>query len=455
MITVLVRSQGTPAKSINLLHSFGITMSHQWSVHALKTISQNEMEVVRDWVHQFPFIITHDNVNIPFRVYTQRIDNQSHFDCGTASTVFFQPNAPPKQPLCNSTLQEYRAQGRLSPLSVQELYTLSHQATPSRYERDVHRVLSYLIHSAEFHLETYDGKDDEIFIPPHPIYQLPTGNDYITRQFILGTEHLKEASYEGNASVVAAVLHQLNLDTEEEMKKTGLDHVMVWIGDQLTSAQLRGLFNFCAQDRNAFERLDWLVPTFGWFHLLMVFANSLHKQYLGTTAGCGLIHAFTLLERKGLISVQTRGPFHQNLHDAICHVTEAHFHASWKAIGDVETLEALRSKSPTQLYDLAKQIVDKLASSAAVEAIDALPEGQRDQALHNSILWNRDILRYIDLYEATKNGDVGIMESTLPHLAFHFAGGRNSNYLGEVLELLQCLHHDWPPELWYGQPGLY
>lgn len=107
----------------------------------------------------------------------------------------------------------------------------------------------------------------------------------------------------------------------------------------------------------------------------MAFANSLHKQYLGTTAGCGLIHAFTLLERKGLTSVQTRGPFHQNLHDAICHVTEAHFRASWKAIGDVETLEALRFKSPTQLHDLAKEIVNKLASSAAVDTIDTLPKG--------------------------------------------------------------------------------
>jgi len=200
---------------------------------------------------------------------------------------------------------------------------------------------TYFIHSSEFHLDIYDNKDNKIFIFPPPIYQLPTGDDYITQQFILGIEHLEEASYEGNASVIAAILHQLNLDTEEEMKKTGLDHVVVWIGDQLTSAWLQGLFNFHAQDFNSFERLDWLVPTFGWFHLLMAFANSLHMQYLGTTAGYGLMHAFTLLERRGLTLVQTCGPFHQNLYDAICHVTEAHFHACQKAIEDVENLEAL------------------------------------------------------------------------------------------------------------------
>jgi hypothetical protein len=59
----------------------------------------------------------------------------------------------------------------------------------------------------------------------------------------------------------------------------------------------------------------------------MAFANSLHKQYLGTTAGRGLMHAFTLLKQKGLNAVQICGPFHQHLYDAISHVAEVHFHA--------------------------------------------------------------------------------------------------------------------------------
>jgi hypothetical protein len=108
MITSFLRSQGAPAKSIDLLRAFGLTMSHQWSVRALRTISENEMATVRDMVQHLPFVVTHDNINIPFRVFSQRINNQSHFDSGTASTLFFQPNAPPEQPLCNRTLQEYR-----------------------------------------------------------------------------------------------------------------------------------------------------------------------------------------------------------------------------------------------------------------------------------------------------------------------------------------------------------
>ena len=406
------------------------------------------MLVVQDWVHQFPFVITHDNVNIPFHVLSQCINNQSHFDSGTTSTLFFQPNAPLPPPLSSHMLQEFRLQGRQTPLTVLKIYDLASLAAPAQHDRDVYLILQYLTGSTEFNFTTYPDREHSLFTPLKPVNQLPIGEQYATQQFMLGTEHLEEASYEGNASVIAAILHQLKLDTDEEMKKIGLDCVIPWVGDQLTAACLCGLYGFRAQDHNAFERLDWLVVNFGWFHLLMAFANSLHKQYLGTTAGWGLMHAFTLLSRKGLSTVQTCGPFHQQLHEAILHVAEGHFCACWKVVGNVEDLAELHSKSPMELFNLAQDIINKLASSQAIDVFISQPESQHDQALQNSILWNRDVLQYIDIYKATRSGDVGIMEATLPHLAFRFAGGGNSNYLTEVLELLQCLHHDWPPELW-------
>ena len=345
-------------------------------------------------------------------------------------------------------LQEFRLQGCQTPLTVLKIYDLASLAAPAQHDCDVYLILQYLTGSTEFNFTTYPDREHSLFTPPKPVNQLPIGEQYATQQFMLGTEHLEEASYEGNASVIAAILHQLKLDTDEEMKKIGLDCVIPLVGDQLTAAHLHGLYGFQAQDCNAFEWLDWLVVNFGWFHLLMAFANSLHKQYLGTTAGWGLMHAFTLLSHKGLSTVQTRGPFHQHLHKAILHVAEGHFHACWKVVGNVKDLAELRSKSPMELFNLAQDIINKLASSQAIDVLISQPESQHDQALQNSILWNQDVLQYIDIYKATHSGDVGIMEATLPHLAFQFACGGNSNYLTEVLELLQCLHHDWPPELW-------
>ena len=44
---------------------------------------------------------------------------------------------------------------------------------------------------------------------------------------MLGTEHLEEASYEGNDQVMMAIAHQLGLDTKDEQKKTGLHRVII------------------------------------------------------------------------------------------------------------------------------------------------------------------------------------------------------------------------------------
>ena len=124
------------------------------------------------------------------------------------------------------------------------------------------------------------------------------------------------------------------------------------------------------EDHNGHNRLDWLVVVFGWFHLLMAFANSLHRQYLGSGAGRGLMHTFTILSHKGLGTVQTRGPFHQHLHEAISHVAEAHFRTCWKVMGGVEQLSDLRNKSPAELLQLADRIITQMSSSDAIEHQD-------------------------------------------------------------------------------------
>ncbi|EGO01120.1 hypothetical protein SERLA73DRAFT_24599, partial [Serpula lacrymans var. lacrymans S7.3] len=251
-------------------------MSHKWSVRAISSISKNKMDELCKIIHIHPFVISHNNLNIPFRVFSQRVDNKSHFDSGTAATVFLQPGAPPIKPLCN----------------LQGILLLEQAAASSRYSRDLYHVLQWLITSPEFSFETYQHCNDSVFNPSAPVQRLPSGQQYITKQYMLGTVHIEEASYEGNEMLLGKWLSQLRLDSLDKQKKTGLERVIPWVGDQLTVERLRGLFRFCAQDHNSFDRLDWLVPIFGWFHLQMAFANSRHKQYLGTTAGRGLMHTF-------------------------------------------------------------------------------------------------------------------------------------------------------------------
>ncbi|EIW75949.1 hypothetical protein CONPUDRAFT_76987 [Coniophora puteana RWD-64-598 SS2] len=450
MISTYLRSQNISAKSLDFLHTLGLTMSHKWTVRAIQTIAENTLDGIRIRLKNGEeFVISHDNLNLAFKVFNQRMNNQSHFDSGTSATIYFQPDAPPTTRLCNRTFQEHRrSSAQQGPLTIKDIWDLERAGAPSRRLRDVYRILMYLFDSPSFNLLTYDGRKHPLLAKPPPVHQLPTGPQYRTEKHVLGTVHIEEASYEGNEKVIMHFLNVLGLiGSTEEKQKLALGQLLVWTGDQLTAERIRGLIASHAWDDNAFERLDFLIPSFGWLHNSMTFAASLHKQYLGTTAGRGLRHAFTVLNRKGLDSVKTRGPFHQQLDEAICHVTEARFQDCWRVVTGADDLAALQEKTPEELYKFAMEILDKLASVDVLEDWDSQDDEEKDEIFRESVLWNRDALRYIDLQAAIKEGDVGVMEDTLPYLLFRYSGGSNSRYAIEILELLHCLQREWPPEL--------
>ena len=145
---------------------------------------------------------------------------------------------------------------------------------------------------------------------PAPVHLLPSGKDHATIQFMLPTFHIEEATYDGNVMVMDEILKYLGFDSEEKREEFGRNGFAGWIGDLLTVSRMEGLSKFRSEDHNSFDRMDWGVWMFGFFHLVMAFASSMYSQYLGTQKGRGLKHGFTILNRKGLTSAHTKGPFH-------------------------------------------------------------------------------------------------------------------------------------------------
>ncbi len=195
--------------------------------------------------------------------------------------------------------------------------------------------------------------------------------------------------------------------------------------------------------------MEWLEPTFGWFHAIMAFANSLHTQYLGNSVGIGLKKAFETLGRKGLAKVETKGIFWHNLDEALWHVGEANFLSLWLSVAGVDKLEDLQKKTPEELAELADVIYNEHVSRRTQEKMAGLPEGEHDDLWHQMAMFSADILAYFDLREAIRIGDVGRMEDLLPTMLFRFMGGSNHKYATEVLKLMQKLKHEWPAELRY------
>jgi hypothetical protein len=65
-------------------------------------------------------------------------------------------------------------------------------------------------------------------------HQLPIGKEYIPAQYVLKTAHIEDASYEGNARVLAEWWQQLKRGTLSGQREMGESQTIVWTGDQLT-----------------------------------------------------------------------------------------------------------------------------------------------------------------------------------------------------------------------------
>ncbi|KAF8064098.1 hypothetical protein FPV67DRAFT_1420267 [Lyophyllum atratum] len=452
LLAIYLKFRGILAKGFDTLHAMALTMSHKWTANVVGRISKHCMEKVKTAMEHHAWVISDDNVTIPFRVFSQRLDNKGEFGNGTAATVYIKPDAPPLSEQVNQDLKNHRAEGLKKPLTEIEIFDLAQEAYPQIMTHTEYQVLRFLLDAPDFELKTYEGRDSQALKAPPPVNQLPSGPDHITLQYLRGTVNIPEASYEDHERLIDEWFGQLGWKSlPGEKMKLAMQKVVAWVGDQLTVDRLRGLFKFRAEDENSYERLDFMVLAFGWLHLQMAFANSLHKQYLGTSRGRGLRQAFELLTRKGLTKIMTQGPFHHDLEEALYHVAEAHLREDWLLVGGVETLGELRKCSPEKLAKLAAEIVRHHASSEALDDMDQETKAgaSMDEQKRQVVMWNRDILQYIVLDQAIRHGDVGLMESFLPTLFFRFVGGGNGNYANETLELLQGLHREWPAEVRY------
>ncbi|KAJ6448999.1 hypothetical protein C8R45DRAFT_849982 [Mycena sanguinolenta] len=444
LFAIYFKFKGLSAKGFDTLHAIGLTMSNKWTGNAVGRISDAAMDEMKDLMDRFPWLLSYDNVRIAFKIFSQRIDKKSLVGNGTAATVYLKRSAVALPSTANRSLQELRIDGLHRPLTVIEIFEISEKSNERRHTHTVFTVLQFLLNSAEFDSESYSARDSPVFQWP-AIRELPSGPDHVVLQYLLGTVDIPEASYEDNSRLIFEWLRQLKVGGKDFHKKIGLERVLAWIGDQLTVDRLRNLFKFHAEDDNSFERLDWLVVPPGFLHISMAFANSIHKQHLGTSKGRGLLAAFDLLGRKGLHSSKTEGPFFHDLNETLHIVADAQIRELWLQVSSAKTLAELRAQSPDKLKKLAEKIVAEHASSGALVTMRNKP--RTDEIKEQSVMFLRDVLPYIMFRAAIKHGDVGLIEDMIPQLLFRFIGGKNSKYAIEMLELLQGLHRDWPPEI--------
>lgn len=357
LFAVYLKFRGLSAKAFNTLHALAFTMSHKWMADTVGKISKAVMEEVIDLMEKYQWLISHDNVNIPFQVFSQWLDNFKEFRSGSAAMVYIKHSAAVLSDSIGQDLQECRAQGIKEPLTAQDILNIAQESYPRIYKQATYHVLKFLLDSPEFDLSSYDARKKAKFVPPPPVHELPCGEDHVTLQYLLGTVNIPEASYEDNEHLLKEWFKQLGLDNLEDRRKLGLRKIIAWVGDQLTVDWLHGLYLFHGEDSNSFKRMDWLVLVFGWLHLQMAFINSLQKQYMGTSSGRGVMHTVNLLNRKGLTNDNVKGPYHHDMEEAIYHMLEAHLLVDWLKVSGASSLHELCNKTPQELFELADELV--------------------------------------------------------------------------------------------------
>ena len=68
---VYLKACGISARAFDAIHSIGVSMSHRWVLDTYAIISADAMNKVCDVVQTSPWHISHDNVNLPMRVFTK------------------------------------------------------------------------------------------------------------------------------------------------------------------------------------------------------------------------------------------------------------------------------------------------------------------------------------------------------------------------------------------------
>ncbi|EJD46171.1 hypothetical protein AURDEDRAFT_164831 [Auricularia subglabra TFB-10046 SS5] len=458
-LAVYFKAKGTPKKVFDFLQSIGLTMSYKWTLDSIDSLADAAMADMRAWVATQAAIINMDNVLLVYPVQSQRIQNRTETINATACTVVKVPLAA--LPALNSygaAVTSLRV--RLSHLRVTDPASIPRLSfgdllVPDADQRlgrlHIHYVLLVLRDAPGF--DGFSHREDDVFLPPPPVRQLPTGPEHRTEYYMLQTEPFDEISYEGTTRCISAFMAQMGLDTPESKLRYATQSALPWGGDGLTTARMRALQRFRMDAHNGWDRLDWLVQYSCLFHELWWVAIDIHHNHYGTAAGNGLGREIKFLSRTGMAAGKKKPDFH-TLDEMITQFWTASTLDCWLWRAGCDTLPELRAwaeaHTPAELLSAAEDIFFERQSTAALVSFNSRRSKNPDdfdEALYARTIADRDMAFYVSLRRSLKQGDIGVYIDAMPRLLEFYKGGGNSNYAREMYEAMQFLFKEATAEM--------
>ncbi|EUC55882.1 hypothetical protein RSOL_142830 [Rhizoctonia solani AG-3 Rhs1AP] len=448
-LSIYMQAQHLSKSAFFLLQQAGIVMSYSWTRKAIKVLDEDMRVLVEKIAKLGPLLIVHDNIRLEEPAASQRGDNQSVTDNGTAITVIHLPPSALALENCGAfkefmhALNNSQMQGTAPKLSWQDL----DQPQLLMYNRasNIHDILDLFQMIPE--LSSIDWNADKLKRPIGP-KQLPHGPEHCVEQHMVPVVQINESSYSGNSQVVPYAIKKIGLHPIPEQIRLAMNRLFLWVGDQLTAQRCRQLQLMAHASVNAMERMEPFRFIFGGFHMLMALGWSILENFRGSNIGPTFANDIILLSRRNLEKAQAgkRGKDFHAYDEFLLHEIEAHMRGLFMHLTGCDTSEKLTAwalgHGAADLHQVASNVLRNHTSSQAL-----VMDQSGDELHHLIIMRQRELLLYFSLRRAFKHGDVDRIEALLPELLFYFTGAGNNNYAQEILEFLQFITHECTPEI--------
>lgn len=404
---------------INTLAKAHICVSYDSTLAAIGALTEDAIRIVREAVLKDNWYIIYDNINLFMTVTDQRVDNADTQINGATATIV------PGKELGNVD----------KPYNPQATLMLDDFLPDDQAVKDA-KVASqfYLVDVLQRHHSTYK----RISMPPiREIRSLPIEQSVT---YPIPAMEIDQSSVEGNLEILKFIIACTLL-----LPTTYFDNRkrVIIAGDQLTVARVETVQKLLDDDVTAFDRMEWALPALQLFHLLMNLCSLIVKTHFGESDDPGSLSFYVNKLKRKRVS-EGSSSFHA-ADELLRNVFDGKVLRLWREELGVDSLEALDALGTNQDETTMLSQV-----STAAEAIRARylvrPEANRKaygNANTNAALFIRDMLVYIELGDAIKQGDVGRIEAALAPITIMFQAGGTKNYANQLLRLAFDIRHTW------------
>ncbi|KAG0205006.1 hypothetical protein BGX33_008156, partial [Mortierella sp. NVP41] len=416
---IFFHTSGCSKNVINTLSKAHICVSYDSTLAAISALTEDAIGLVREAVLKNSWYIIYDNINLFMTVTDQRVDNADTQINGATATIVPGKDLgtadKPFNPLATLTLDDF----------LPDDQAVTDAAVASRF------------HLVDV-LQRHYGKYKDISMPPiREIRSLPIEQSVT---YPIPAMEIDQSSVEGNLEILKFIIACTLV-----LPATYFDNgkrILV-AGDQLTVSRVDTVKRSVDDDVTVFDRMEWALPALQLFHLQMNLCSLILKTYLGESDKPGSLSFYVARLKRKRIS-EGSSSFHA-ADELMRNVFDGMVLRLWQeelGIDPSEPSEAFGpNQDPTRMLDQVSTAAEAIRTRHLVR-----PEMNRKaygNANTNAALFIRDMLVYIELGDAIKQGDVGRIEAVLVPITVMFQAGGTKNYANQLLRLVFDIRHTW------------